>query len=57
VLILVFGSLTAAALPLLTAGFALVTGYHLMGVLSNVVSMPSFSSKLALLIGARRGRP
>jgi uncharacterized membrane protein YdfJ with MMPL/SSD domain len=57
VLILVFGSLTAAALPLLTAGFALVTGYHLMGVPSNVVSMPSFSSKLALLIGARRGRP
>jgi RND superfamily putative drug exporter len=51
VLIFVFGSLLAAVLPLLTAGFALITGYELMGVLSNVVSMPSFSSQLALLIG------
>jgi RND superfamily putative drug exporter len=51
VLIFVFGSLLAAVLPLLTAAFALITGYELMGVLSNAVSMPSFSSQLALLIG------
>ncbi len=51
VLIFVFGSLLAAVLPLLTAGFALITGYELMGVLSNAISMPSFSSQLALLIG------
>jgi RND superfamily putative drug exporter len=51
VLLLVFGSFVAMLLPLLTAGFALVTGYELMGALSNVISMPSFSSQLALLIG------
>jgi RND superfamily putative drug exporter len=51
VLILVFGSLPAAALPLITALFALGTGVAAMGLFSHVVAMPDFSSQLALLIG------
>jgi RND superfamily putative drug exporter len=51
VLILVFGSFLAALLPLITAGLALATGVALMGLLSHLIAMPSFSSQLALLIG------
>jgi RND superfamily putative drug exporter len=51
VLLVVFGSLLAALLPLIAAGFALATGVALTGLLSNVISMPSFSEQLALLIG------
>jgi RND superfamily putative drug exporter len=51
VLLIVFGSLLAAVLPLLTAGFALATGVAAIGMLSNLISMPSFSEQLALLIG------
>ncbi len=51
VLFLVFGSLLATALPLLTAGLALGTGVGAVGLLSHVFDMASFSSELALLIG------
>ena len=51
VLLLVFGSVLAAVLPLLTAGFALATGVAFIGLLSKLISMPSFSEQLALLIG------
>jgi len=51
VLVVVFGSLLAALLPLVTAGFALATGVGVMGLLSHAISMPSFSEQLALLIG------
>lgn len=51
VLLIAFGSLLAAALPLIVAGFALVTGVAVMGLLSHLISMPDFSSQLALLIG------
>ncbi len=51
VLLIVFGSPLAAALPLIVAGFALATGVAAMGLLSHVISMPDFSSQLALLIG------
>ena len=51
VLFLVFGSLLAAMLPLLTAGFALGTGIAVIGLLSHVIDMASFSSELSLLIG------
>ena len=47
----VFGSFLAAILPLLTAGFALGTGVAVIGLLSNVITMASFSSELSLLIG------
>jgi RND superfamily putative drug exporter len=51
VLVVVFGSLLAALLPLVTAGFALATGVGVMGLLSHAIGMPSFSEQLALLIG------
>jgi RND superfamily putative drug exporter len=51
VLLVVFGSLLAAALPLITALFALGTGVAVMGMLSHLIAMPSLSSELSLLIG------
>ncbi len=51
VLFLVFGSFLAAILPLITAGFALGVGIPLIGLLSHVIDMASFSSELSLLIG------
>lgn len=51
VLLIVFGSLWAAALPLIAAGFALATGIAAIGLLSSVISMPDFSTQLALLLG------
>ncbi|MGI8800952.1 MAG: MMPL family transporter, partial [Solirubrobacteraceae bacterium] len=51
VLFIVFGSLLAMALPLLTAAAALGTGIAAIGLLSHVINMASFSSQLALLIG------
>jgi putative drug exporter of the RND superfamily len=51
VLFVVFGSLLAMLLPLLTAGLALGTGVGIVGLLSHVMSMADFSSQLALLIG------
>ncbi len=51
VLFLVFGSLLAMALPLLTAALALGTGIAVIGLLSHVIQTASFSSELSLLIG------
>src|SRR5690348_15669648 len=51
VLFIVFGSLLATLLPLLTAGLSLGVGVGVVGLLSHVLSMASFSSELALLIG------
>jgi putative drug exporter of the RND superfamily len=51
VLLIVFGSFLAAILPLLTAAFALGVGIAVIGLLSNVLTMASFSSQLSLLIG------
>ncbi|MHB8692069.1 MAG: MMPL family transporter [Solirubrobacteraceae bacterium] len=51
VLLIVFGSLLAAALPLITAGVALGAGTATISLLSHAVNMASFSSQLSLLIG------
>ena len=51
VLVLVFGSLPAAALPLITAAISLGVGIAVIGLLSNALTMASFSSELSLLIG------
>jgi putative drug exporter of the RND superfamily len=51
VLFLVFGSLLAMALPLVTAGLSLGTGVAAIGLLSHVIQMASFTNELALLIG------
>ncbi len=51
VLFIVFGTLLAMSLPLLTAGVSLGTGIAVIGLLSNVINMASFANELALLIG------
>jgi putative drug exporter of the RND superfamily len=51
VLLLVFGSLLAATLPLLTTGIALGSSVAVIALLSHVLNMASFSSELSLLIG------
>jgi RND superfamily putative drug exporter len=51
VLFLVFGSVLAMALPLLSAAFALGTAVAVIGLLSHVIQMASFSNELSLLIG------
>ena len=51
VLLISFGSLLAMGLPIATALFGLGTGIGLIGLGSRVLSMPDFSSELALMIG------
>jgi putative drug exporter of the RND superfamily len=51
VLFVVFGSVLATALPLITAGMSLGAGIALVGLLSHAINMASFSNQLALLIG------
>src|SRR5438034_1847546 len=51
VLLLVFGSLLAATLPLLTAGIALGSSAAVIALLSHLLNIASFSSELSLLIG------
>jgi RND superfamily putative drug exporter len=51
VLFLVFGSLLATLLPLLTAALSLGTGIAVIGLISHVIDMADFSSQLSLLIG------
>ena len=51
VLLLVFGSVFAALLPILSALFALGTAIGVIGLLSHVLGMPSISPELMLLIG------
>jgi RND superfamily putative drug exporter len=51
VLLLVFGSLLAALLPLVTAGIALGSAIALISLFSHVMNVASFSSQLSLLIG------
>ena len=51
VLFVVFGSVLAMLLPLLTAGVSLGTGIAVVGLLSHAINMASFSNQLALLIG------
>jgi putative drug exporter of the RND superfamily len=51
VLLVVFGSLLAALLPLLSTGIALVAATSLVGALSNAIPMAGFTQQLCLLIG------
>ena len=51
VLLLVFGSVFAAILPIISALFALGTAVGVIGVLSHAIGMPSISPELMLLIG------
>jgi len=51
VLLLVFGSVFAMLLPLMSALASLGTAIGLIGLLSHVLKMPVFSTELVLLIG------
>jgi RND superfamily putative drug exporter len=51
ILLLTFGSLIAAGMPLLTAGLGLITGIALVGLATHVTNMSNVSPELALMIG------
>ena len=51
ILLLTFGSLLAAGMPLITAGLGLITGIALVGLATHVTSMSNISPELALMIG------
>ena len=51
VLLIVFGSLLPALLPLISTGIALFAGLSVVGMLANSISMASFTSQLCTLIG------
>jgi RND superfamily putative drug exporter len=51
ILLLTFGSLAAAGMPLITAGLGLITGVALIGLATRVTSMSNVSPQLALMIG------
>jgi RND superfamily putative drug exporter len=51
ILLITFGSLIAAGMPLITAAFGLVTGVAIIGLLTHVTAMPNVTTDLALMIG------
>jgi putative drug exporter of the RND superfamily len=51
ILLITFGSLTAAGMPLATAGLGLITGVALIGLATHVTDMSNVSPELALMIG------
>jgi RND superfamily putative drug exporter len=51
ILLIAFGSLLAAGLPLVTAIFGIVTGIAIVGLVVNVIGMPSFSNQAVAMIG------
>jgi RND superfamily putative drug exporter len=51
ILLITFGSLTAAGMPLITAGLGLITGVALIGLGTHVTSMSNVAPQLALMIG------
>jgi RND superfamily putative drug exporter len=51
ILLLTFGSLIAAGMPLITAAFGLITGTALVGLGTHITDMSNVSPQLALMIG------
>src|SRR5215207_4717322 len=51
VLLLAFGSVVAAGLPVVTALLGLGTAFGVIGLVSHAVKMPDFSTELAAMIG------
>jgi RND superfamily putative drug exporter len=51
ILLITFGSVIAAGMPLITAGLGLITGVALIGLSTHVMSMSNVSPQLALMIG------
>jgi putative drug exporter of the RND superfamily len=51
ILLIAFGSLLAMGLPLLTAAFGIGCGTAVVQLLANVVTMPTFTLQLVLMLG------
>jgi RND superfamily putative drug exporter len=51
ILLLTFGSLIAAGMPLVTAGLGLITGIALVGLATHLTSMSNVAPQLAVMIG------
>ena len=51
ILLLTFGTLSAAGMPLITAGLGLVTGLALVGLGTHITSMSNVAPELAIMIG------
>ncbi|MBV9003576.1 MAG: MMPL family transporter [Solirubrobacterales bacterium] len=51
ILLLTFGSLIAAGMPLVTAGLGLITGIALVGLATHVTDMSNIAPELAVMIG------
>ncbi len=51
ILLMTFGSLVAAGMPLITAGFGLITAVALIGLATHITSMSNVAPELALMIG------
>jgi putative drug exporter of the RND superfamily len=51
ILLLTFGSLAAAGMPLITAGFGLITGVALIGLATDLTNLSNIAPDLALMIG------
>ncbi len=51
ILLITFGSLITAGMPLITAGLGLITGVALIGLATHVLSMSNIAPELALMIG------
>ena len=51
ILLITFGSLIAAGMPLITAGLGLITAVALVGLATHVTNMSNVSPQLALMIG------
>jgi putative drug exporter of the RND superfamily len=51
ILLLTFGSLLAAGMPMITAGLGLITGIALVGLATHITSMSNVAPELAIMIG------
>ncbi len=51
ILLITFGSLAAAGMPLITAGLGLISGVALIELATHVTDMPNVATDLALMIG------
>ncbi len=51
ILLIAFGSLLAMGLPILTAIFGIGCGFAIVALLSNIMTMPEFTTQLAAMIG------
>ena len=51
ILLITFGSLITAGMPLITAGLGLITGIALVGLATHITNMSNISPELAIMIG------